>query len=262
MKANRKFVGRDDAVSPVIAVILMVAITVVLAATVYVWVSGFGASGSQSKTASLSVASSGGVATMTLVSVSPNTNWNKLKLTVEGVTSGTYGILVQGSGFSSYIDSGTATAWDGANRLSSTSRAANPGDIVKIGVSATPSGTVKLNLVDTAAGSVISSIVVTGLSALAATTDGISACSGTADTATLTGAFYSKTLTDSAAISPDNLKGGAGGATAITAATHTVGSTSLTALAPLVATDTLNIDANELYDLAGAAVAGTQANCA
>lgn len=50
MKAN-KFVNEqdDEAVSPVIAVILMVAITVVLAATVYVWVSGFGTSGSIKK---------------------------------------------------------------------------------------------------------------------------------------------------------------------------------------------------------------------
>lgn len=48
MKANRKFLMRDEeAVSPVIAVILMVAITVVLAATVYVWVSGFGSNSSQ-----------------------------------------------------------------------------------------------------------------------------------------------------------------------------------------------------------------------
>jgi flagellin-like protein len=42
MKANQRFVNDDDGVSPVIAVILMVAITVVLAATVYLWVSGFG----------------------------------------------------------------------------------------------------------------------------------------------------------------------------------------------------------------------------
>jgi flagellin-like protein len=42
MKANQRFVNDDEAVSPVIAVILMVAITVVLAATVYLWVSGFG----------------------------------------------------------------------------------------------------------------------------------------------------------------------------------------------------------------------------
>lgn len=44
---------RDSGVSPVIAVILMVAITVVLAATVYVWVSGFTDTGDQAPSASL-----------------------------------------------------------------------------------------------------------------------------------------------------------------------------------------------------------------
>ncbi|RLF41686.1 MAG: type IV pilin, partial [Thermoplasmata archaeon] len=41
-------------VSPIIAVILMVAITVVLAATIYVWVSGFGGSGSSTPAISCS----------------------------------------------------------------------------------------------------------------------------------------------------------------------------------------------------------------
>jgi flagellin-like protein len=42
----KKFIRKDDeAVSPVIAVILMVAITVVLAGVLYVWVSGFGGGG-------------------------------------------------------------------------------------------------------------------------------------------------------------------------------------------------------------------------
>jgi len=40
MKANRKFVNGEEAVSAVIGVILMVAITVAIAATVYVYVSG------------------------------------------------------------------------------------------------------------------------------------------------------------------------------------------------------------------------------
>ena len=40
MKANRKFVEGDEAVSAVIGVILMVAITVAIAATVYVYVTG------------------------------------------------------------------------------------------------------------------------------------------------------------------------------------------------------------------------------
>jgi len=39
-------------VSPIIAVILMVAITVVLAATIYVWVSGFGGSGGSAESLS------------------------------------------------------------------------------------------------------------------------------------------------------------------------------------------------------------------
>lgn len=41
LRARNEHEGNDEGVSPVIAVILMVAITVVLAATVYVWVSGF-----------------------------------------------------------------------------------------------------------------------------------------------------------------------------------------------------------------------------
>jgi len=40
-------------VSPIIAVILMVAITVVLAATIYVWVSGFGGGGAQQQSVGL-----------------------------------------------------------------------------------------------------------------------------------------------------------------------------------------------------------------
>ena len=48
MKANRKFVEDEEAVSAVIGVILMVAITVAIAATVYVYVSGMLGGGVQS----------------------------------------------------------------------------------------------------------------------------------------------------------------------------------------------------------------------
>ena len=54
MKANRKFVEGEEAVSAVIGVILMVAITVAIAATVYVYVSGMlGGGPSSSATVSL-----------------------------------------------------------------------------------------------------------------------------------------------------------------------------------------------------------------
>ena len=46
MKANRKFIEDGEAVSAVIGVILMVAITVAIAATVYVYVSGMLTTGS------------------------------------------------------------------------------------------------------------------------------------------------------------------------------------------------------------------------
>lgn len=55
MKANKKFIeGEDEAVSAVIGVILMVAITVAIAATVYVYVSGM-IGGTATKSSTLSM---------------------------------------------------------------------------------------------------------------------------------------------------------------------------------------------------------------
>src|SRR5438552_15760784 len=93
MKANRKFLrSDDDAVSPVIAVILMVAITVVLAATVYVWVSGFGSqSGTPAKTISLT--SAGALTTdsdpnngknYTIASATSGMKWSDISFTLSG----------------------------------------------------------------------------------------------------------------------------------------------------------------------------------
>ena len=60
MKANKKFVEEKEAVSAVIGVILMVAITVAIAATVYVYVTGLTSSPSeQSEAASATVTDSG-----------------------------------------------------------------------------------------------------------------------------------------------------------------------------------------------------------
>lgn len=105
MKANRKFLhGDDDAVSPVIAVILMVAITVVLAATVYVWVSGFGANGS-APAKSVAFASAGAIATetagnqwktYTVASASPGLKWTDLTFKLGG-TDMTYADIVNGA---------------------------------------------------------------------------------------------------------------------------------------------------------------------
>lgn len=149
MKANRKILRRDDkAVSPVIAVILMVAITVVLAATVYVWVSGFGASGGQAKTLALSVTSTtGGIATLTAVSTgSPALEYSKLKITVDGDAA--YGIVANGV----YVRD---TAW---TSTTATSRIA-PGDVIKV-AHRTSGNSITVNFVDTSANTVVSQLVV------------------------------------------------------------------------------------------------------
>ena len=95
MKANRKFLNgaNDEAVSPVIAVILMVAITVVLAATVYVWVSGFSGGGAAQKSIALTsdgpIPTTGtfaGEKTYTIASSTSGMKWEDLKITLDGTT--------------------------------------------------------------------------------------------------------------------------------------------------------------------------------
>ncbi|MGF3555157.1 MAG: type IV pilin [Thermoplasmatota archaeon] len=75
MKANRKFKNENEAVSAVIGVILMVAITVAIAATVYVYVSGMLGTPT---------------ATAPKISWTPNAATNVLTIT-KGATDTTYG---------------------------------------------------------------------------------------------------------------------------------------------------------------------------
>ena len=73
MKANKKFVEEREAVSAVIGVILMVAITVAIAATVYVYVSGItNTEGSQSESASVTVEGKSGYLKFTLTKAGIN----------------------------------------------------------------------------------------------------------------------------------------------------------------------------------------------
>ncbi len=67
MKANRKFIEDEEAVSAVIGVILMVAITVAIAATVYVYVSGMmGSPSTEAENASVVVRTDNGRIKITL----------------------------------------------------------------------------------------------------------------------------------------------------------------------------------------------------
>lgn len=155
MKANRKFRTEDDAVSPVIAVILMVAITVVLAATVYVWVSGFGTSGSQpAKTLSLTSngAISSGDKVYAVASGTSGMKWSDVAFTVNGVTYA----QAQGASCSADIANSTYYSCRGTSQLEASQTIA-AGDLVRFG-SITSGQT--LRVLDSQANSVILTLVI------------------------------------------------------------------------------------------------------
>ena len=83
-------------VSPIIAVILMVAITVVLAATIYVWVSGFGGGGGTSAAINLQQTNYDGDHNVTykVLTVKGGLGYEDIKIVVNATLQG----LLLGSG--------------------------------------------------------------------------------------------------------------------------------------------------------------------
>ena len=78
MKANRKFVEGDEAVSAVIGVILMVAITVAIAATVYVYVSGM--IGVQQKVPVVQMLAQEDTDRLTVINTDADVDWENLAI--------------------------------------------------------------------------------------------------------------------------------------------------------------------------------------
>ena len=164
MKANRKFLrGDEEAVSPVIAVILMVAITVVLAATVYVWVSGFGSQSNQpaktmSMTSAAAIASSGSSdywKNYTVASATPGMKYGDVKFTLDGAD------MTFDDDAACNDLGGTASTWEScansAGRRATDVIAA--GDIVSLHAASSLSGKT-LRVLDSQANSVILTLVV------------------------------------------------------------------------------------------------------
>ena len=84
MKANKKFVCEEEAVSAVIGVILMVAITVAIAATVYVYVSGMIGT-SPETTPSIQFTKDSSAKTLTVSTADPTSLiWNQLSISSTG----------------------------------------------------------------------------------------------------------------------------------------------------------------------------------
>ena len=111
---------KDSGVSPVIATILMVAITVVLAAVLYVMVSGFTHSPGTANSAGLTeAAGSGGSYTVTISSVSAsNIPVANLKIVISGATittlDGTYANNSDANGVWSTAGAGSTSTSTGA----------------------------------------------------------------------------------------------------------------------------------------------------
>ncbi|MCX6663236.1 MAG: type IV pilin N-terminal domain-containing protein [Euryarchaeota archaeon] len=86
MKANRKFIQADEhAVSAVIGVILMVAITVAIAATVYVYVSGM-LGGTKDQTANIACITDLGTNRITITSAGANIQWKDIVVIPDNTT--------------------------------------------------------------------------------------------------------------------------------------------------------------------------------
>jgi flagellin-like protein len=88
MKSNRKFKQEDEAVSAVIGVILMVAITVAIAATVYVYVSGMIGT-SPEQTPNMQLVKDGTARKLTVASADPgNLAWSDFVVSVQNESGG------------------------------------------------------------------------------------------------------------------------------------------------------------------------------
>ncbi|MBN2599059.1 MAG: type IV pilin N-terminal domain-containing protein [Candidatus Thermoplasmatota archaeon] len=88
MKANRKFIEADErAVSAVIGVILMVAITVAIAATVYVYVSGM-IGGTKNQTPNVACTTDSTSNRVTIATADANIRWSDVRISLDtAVTS-------------------------------------------------------------------------------------------------------------------------------------------------------------------------------
>ena len=86
MKANRKFVDSEEGVSAVIGVILMVAITVAIAATVYVYVSGM-MGGAAEKAPTITFTKDESLNTLTVVQADPGVAWIDISMNSTNGTS-------------------------------------------------------------------------------------------------------------------------------------------------------------------------------
>jgi len=136
MKANRKFIEADDrAVSAVIGVILMVAITVAIAATVYVYVSGM-IGGTKNQTPNIACTTDSTLNKVQVATADANIKWKDIVVNSDNVGV-TWGVFTASN-----------TVIDSWNHTSAATLDVTAGDYVllKFNNTATPPTNVRITL--------------------------------------------------------------------------------------------------------------------
>jgi len=147
MKANRKFIEADErAVSAVIGVILMVAITVAIAATVYVYVSGM-IGGTKNQTPNVACTTDSTSNRIQVATADSNIKWKDIVVTADNTT------------VNWQVYTASATAIDVAKSTSGATADVTAGDYILLDFTANPGmiGNVKVTLKYTPTNSLLGS---------------------------------------------------------------------------------------------------------
>ena len=149
MKANRKFVeGNEEGVSAVIGVILMVAITVAIAATVYVYVSGM-IGGTSESTPTITFTPDNSADKLTVVSADTGLNWTDFKISFDTTLDANITGHTAGADFIFTADTtstiGSDTCWGTVGTGAWANYDIDAGDSITISTSGL--GTVKMTLI-------------------------------------------------------------------------------------------------------------------
>ena len=122
----RKIWKDKTGVSPIISVILMVAITVVLAATIWAWVSGFGGSGSEPESAAVVCKGVNGQLRVILA------EGGESYPSGTGYTAGNYSVFIEGLEVN-LTDRGYGTGWKVGQSIILTHDAEDPWNAIVAG---------------------------------------------------------------------------------------------------------------------------------
>ena len=146
MKANQAFKANDEAVSPVIGVILMVAITVVLAAVVFVLVSNL-SKNSNSSAPSMTFNQDRSSHYLQVISADPTADWKNIQASVtSSAAAGTTACTATHSSSGTTAVGPTVTTAPVTGAFKATTLLVSAGDKITVSVASGQTGTCTLSL--------------------------------------------------------------------------------------------------------------------